>query len=68
MQLIDKEQFEDILYNPNISVSEKRSFERSSVRGKRQVVTKLISNDGSILAMREVTPEGNFYYKVGEVR
>lgn len=68
MQLIDKEQFEDILFNPNISVSEKRSFKRSSVRGKRQVVIKLISNDGSILAMREVTPEGNFYYKVGEVR
>lgn len=65
MQRITKEQFEDILFNPNISITEKRSFKRSSIRGKKQAIVKLISN-GVVLAIREVTPEGNFYYKTGE--
>ena len=61
MQRITKDQFEDILFNPNIPVSEKRSFKRSSIRGKKQATVKLVSN-GVVLAVREVTPEGDFYY------
>ena len=65
MQRITKEQFEDILFNPNIPVSEKRSFKRSSIRGKKQATVKLVSN-GVVLAVREVAPEGDFYYRIGE--
>lgn len=65
MQLITKDQFEDILFNPNISVSEKRSFKRSSILDKKQTSVKLVSN-GIILAIFEMTPEGGFYYKTGE--
>jgi hypothetical protein len=62
MQRITKDQFEDILFNTNIPVTEKRSFKRSSIRGKKQATVKLVSN-GVVLAVREVTPEGDFYYK-----
>lgn len=65
MQRITKDQFEDILFNPNIPVTEKRSFKRSSIRGKKQATIKLVSN-GVVLAVREVTPDGDFYYKTGE--
>lgn len=65
MQRITKEQFEDILFDPTIQVSEKRSFTRSAIRGKKQGVVKLVSN-GVVLAKREVTPDGDFYYKTGE--
>ncbi len=64
MQRITKEQFEDVLFNPNICLTEKRSFKRSSIRGKKQVTIELISN-GVVLVVREVSPKGNFYYKQG---
>jgi len=65
MQRITKEQFEQILFNTDISITEQRSFKRSSIKGKRQAVIKLVSN-GVVIAKREITPEGNFYYQLGE--
>lgn len=65
MQPITKDQFEDILFNPNIPVTEKRRFKRSSIRGKKTATVELVSN-GVVLAVREVTNDGDFYYKTGE--
>ena len=65
MRLITEEQFLDILFDPTISLSEERSFKRSSIRGKKQAVIKLVSN-GVVLAVREITPDGDFYYRTGE--
>ncbi len=65
MQRITKEQYQDILFDPNIQVSEKRSNRRSTIRGKSIAVTKLVSPDG-VLAVREITSDGGFYYRVVE--
>ena len=58
---ITKEQFEDILFDPNISIAEKKSTKRCPLGGGRTVVIKLLSK-GRVLAKREVSPRGNLYY------
>jgi len=61
MQAITKEQFEDILFDSTKQVVEKRTFKRSSIPGTKQATIKLMCG-GKVLALREISPKGNFYY------
>jgi hypothetical protein len=54
---ITKEQFEDILFDPRLSIVETKSRNRRA----KKVVIKLTSG-GKTIAKREVGPEGNLYY------
>jgi hypothetical protein len=54
---ITKEQFEDILFDPRLSIVETKSRSRAT----KKVLIKLTCG-GKTIAKREVGPEGNFYY------
>lgn len=60
---ITKERFEDILFDTSRSITEKRSFKKSTVQGKKQGRVDLISN-GKVVASHVVTPSSSEYYEV----
>lgn len=60
---ITKERYLDILFNPNISVTEKRSSRKAKIIGKRINIVKLMSLSKTI-AIKEVGVEGAKFYEV----
>jgi len=58
---ITKEQFEDILFDPKLSIVETKSRNRGT-----KIVTIKLTCNGKTIAKREVGPEGNLYYGTGE--